>query len=198
MICYYYRLAGKLTSDKPRTEPPFHTNFWDYPNDRHRVKHAPPDLPPWRTEWNELPPIALERKLRRREKRLSRSPQTSIRRKESFERLTPARARSYSPQRRQQYYEAPRHSPQPRSRALQPYNIVESPRERFSQPSSYRPTTRGKSPSLKSRPPTPGGSLSRRKSPQRVSFKSKPKIYQRTPDSSISGERNPMAIQTVV
>uniref|UniRef100_A0AC34PZ56 Uncharacterized protein n=1 Tax=Panagrolaimus sp. JU765 TaxID=591449 RepID=A0AC34PZ56_9BILA len=68
VMIYYYRLTGQLTSDKPRDRPPLHTNFQHYPSSAHRVEYEKGVVPPWRTEWEEEPPWALEKKLRRRER----------------------------------------------------------------------------------------------------------------------------------
>ncbi|KAH7706619.1 hypothetical protein AAVH_26148 [Aphelenchoides avenae] len=97
----------------------------------------------------------------------------------------------------------------PTRRVMSMQQLEESPKKPLRQPSAqpatqpqnYEPPQRAASRSLlrsSSRPTTPGASM-RRKSPQRVSFKSRPKVYHRTPESSLSGnDHHRGEIQTVV
>ncbi|KAK6742125.1 hypothetical protein RB195_009785 [Necator americanus] len=101
VIFFYWRLAGKLTSDKParpRSRP--HSRAQPYTPQRsgeqpsgtkpksgrhsrgpHKCKSAPSNLPPWRKEWPAIPDPPLQRKLRRRDRRSRSDPRiTSIRR----------------------------------------------------------------------------------------------------------------------
>ncbi|KAI6226182.1 hypothetical protein M3Y99_01317900 [Aphelenchoides fujianensis] len=134
----------------------------------------PPDVPPWQARWPEQPPYEVQRKLRRRERSRSRSP--------------PRRPPS------QPFSEIPTTSAEFARRA----QLRNSARRSGSAGTHRRSQRSARPPSaLKSRSTTPAGRLSRR-SPQRVSFNSRPKVYQRTPESSLSGGRPRLEIQTVV
>ncbi|KHJ87367.1 hypothetical protein OESDEN_12861 [Oesophagostomum dentatum] len=97
VIFYYYRLAGKLTSDKPAR--PHSRGIGTHPHDHHprgpkvlqpvnghhsRGPHCEPppsNLPPWREEWPSIPDVQLQRKMRRRDRRSRSHPRvTSIHR----------------------------------------------------------------------------------------------------------------------
>ncbi|KAL6727702.1 hypothetical protein Aduo_009555 [Ancylostoma duodenale] len=100
VIFFYWRLSGKLTSDKParsrsrsgRTKPytPQPNGFYPAEADpssggRHsrgpRCKPPPSNLPPWREEWPAIPDPPLQKKLRRRDRRSRSDPRvTSVHR----------------------------------------------------------------------------------------------------------------------
>uniref|UniRef100_A0A914P3E1 Uncharacterized protein n=1 Tax=Panagrolaimus davidi TaxID=227884 RepID=A0A914P3E1_9BILA len=222
VLFYYYRLTGQLTSDGPRQKPPFHTNYWNYPNDSHRISYETGTVPPWRTEWSEEPPWALEQKLRRRERlgtpvrpilgykqgsRQSwrRSADNLYREYPQYPTLQPRQAST--PQIQQIPTPAPIPTPLPtpmpmpqpsRPPSYQTMRSNSSPAPEKASIRNYEEQCRERRRSKrrsKSRNKEAAATASReaqeflrRKSPQRVSFTRRaPKVYERTPESSISG-----------
>ncbi|KAJ1347670.1 hypothetical protein KIN20_002794 [Parelaphostrongylus tenuis] len=92
VIFFYWRLTGKLTSDKPAKtqhrpnilstqykEAPFLST--PYKRTALRCTPPPSNIPVWREEWPTIPDPPLQRKLRRRDRRSRSDPKiTSIRR----------------------------------------------------------------------------------------------------------------------
>ncbi|KAE9554931.1 hypothetical protein FO519_001828 [Halicephalobus sp. NKZ332] len=220
VLLYYYRLTGQLTSDKPRDKPPFHTNYQHYPSNAHRTGYEHGVVPPWRTEWDDEPPWTLEKKLRRRERLGTPArPITGFHRKnpsrqsmsKSMETLSRSQSRELPPQvnYNPEYYkqktlamtsqrQRSNSSPlQPQQQSVRDYE--QSPRRKIPEPLSPRRSRRSRdrrsrrrSRSKETKEPL------RRKSPQRVSFKSRPKVYERTPESSVSSRPEILEVQTFV
>uniref|UniRef100_A0AC34FHN4 Uncharacterized protein n=1 Tax=Panagrolaimus sp. ES5 TaxID=591445 RepID=A0AC34FHN4_9BILA len=251
VLFYYYRLTGQLTSDEPRHKPPFHTNYWNYPNNSHRIAYETGTVPPWRTEWSEEPPWVIERKLRRRENfgtpvrpilGYKQGSRQSWRR--SADNLQRDQYPQYpsTPQFRQPPTPQPRNlqTPQPRQ-ASTPQQQQQQQQQQYQPPSIPPPVQQPPIPPPPSHPPSyqtrstsspipekasirnyeeqcrerrqskrrsksrnkeakairEAEEFLRRKSPQRVSFTRRaPKVYERTPESSISG--GPKEKHTVV
>ncbi|KAI6194036.1 hypothetical protein M3Y96_01082400 [Aphelenchoides besseyi] len=130
----------------------------------------PADVPPWHVVWDAPPPYEIQRKLRRRER--SRSPKRPIQNLQ------------------------PLHQPTTSAEFARVAQLRSS--RRMNSAGSRRRSQRSSRPpsALKSRSTTPAGRSLNRRSPQRVSFNSKPKVYQRTPESSTSGGR--LEVHTVV
>jgi hypothetical protein len=212
VLMYYLRLTGRLTSDKPRNYLPSDMPSWSSSHS------TPPDLPPWRRKWPEEPPFHLERKLRRRER--SRSPLRSVgsptqaprrilsqreyahwdtaenRTRSSSSPLTTGQQRVVAGWTGTSQRTSRSRTPPTRRSSVVPFHQLESSPK--TKPQRTEPMPYGQSFANRSllrsssRPTTP-----KRRSPQRVSFKSRPKVYERTPESSLSGnERREM--QTVV
>jgi hypothetical protein len=167
---YYLRITGRLRSDKPGRQS--------------YISHRPPaDVPSWNPEWPSQAPYEIGRKIRRRER--SKSPKRYPQFEQSYlsAQSMPATSAEFarlaqSSQRRASRSDYPSQQ--------QPYRAT-------SQQQPYRPASVLKN---RSRSTTPANM--RRKSPQRVSFKNRPKIYERTPESSLSGNNGRLEIQTVV
>lgn len=181
---YYLRISGRLRSDKqPSQRPPL----------IYQSNRPPIDVPPWHQQWPDQPPYEIQGKLRRRER--SRSPkryppayEQSYRSAQSMP-VTPATSAEFA-----RLAQMSQRRPPTRNSSRTRYPVQQTPQPRPYSQQPSRPTSVLKN--HRSRSTTPAG-FSRRKSPQRVSFKNRPKIYERTPESSLSGGGK-LEIQTVV
>lgn len=183
---YYLRISGRLHSDKP---------FQRFP-DPYTSRRTPNDVPPWHAERPDQPPYEIGRKLRRRER--SGSPKRYI--PPPYTAQTPMGTPATSAEFARLAQLSQRRPPTRQSRPGTSYSTQQKQQPTYRTSSqhqqSYRPTSVLKN---RSRSTTPAGRLQRGKSPQRVSFKNRPKIYERTPESSLSGNGGGrLEIQTVV
>lgn len=190
---YYLRISGRLRSDKLPSQRNPHQTYSVH------QRFTPADVPPWHQEWPTQPPYEIGRKIRRRER--SKSPKRYPQQEQGYYPPTtnmsaysmPATSAEFArlaqlsqrrPSARQQQSSRPG-SGYPTQQQQPTYRTS-------SQHQPYRPTSVLKN---RSRSTTPANM--RRKSPQRVSFKNRPKVYERTPESSLSNGGK-LEIQTVV
>ncbi|VDM77866.1 unnamed protein product [Strongylus vulgaris] len=191
VIFFYYRLAGKLTSDKParwrgrpdrgpRLPPGSRTVIV---NDRHLrappSKPPPSNLPQWREEWPSVPDAQLQRKMRRKDRRSRSQPRvTSLHRQgdessldffapEPYDEEFPWKARKLEKQRRKEQAR-----PHTAAEAIERLYYNKYPDDLPGIPHGMRSSLR------KDR--------KRGKSPDRVTFsRAEPEINYRTPQDSV-------------
>ncbi|CAD5214925.1 unnamed protein product [Bursaphelenchus xylophilus] len=207
VLMYYLRITGSLTSDKIGK------------NQEKRDKNLPSDVPSFYPKMPPQPPYEMRRKLRRRESRSPLRPQSEPRRGvpigqgyknnqgqyprpdfrypgEEYRYPSPYEVRS-----RQQMSRADSRQPLQRLEGYnQPTQSVGRPVDTRQNRPSTRQSKRSSSRRTQSRSTSAAPYYNqqlKRRSPQRVSFSNRPRVYQRTPsDSTSNGPK--LEIQTVI